>query len=124
MKGARLRAAPLVHPLAEACAERRVLPPNASCVEAAGSVAAGFGRPDCRIMGHMSADESLLRQLVDDYRAQCLWFLRADYYPVSASEREQVLRAIERYGDLSAFRRANEVRRWLSQRSSETTADC
>jgi len=72
----------------------------------------------------MSADESLLRQLVDDYRAQCLWFLRDDYYPVSASEREQVLRAIERYGDLTAFRRVNEVRRWLSQRSSETSADC
>ncbi len=63
-----------------------------------------------------------VHRLVDDYRAQCLWFLRDDYYPGNAAERERVLRLIELYGDLSAFRRVAEVRAWLSRRSSETSA--
>ena len=63
-----------------------------------------------------------LRRLVDDYRVQCLWFLREDYYPVGAAECERVLRLIERHGDMSALRRAAEVRTWLSRRCSGTSA--
>lgn len=63
-----------------------------------------------------------LRRLVDDYRVQCLWFLREDYYPVGAEECERVLRLIERHGDVSALRRAAEVRTWLSRRCSGTSA--
>jgi hypothetical protein len=62
------------------------------------------------------------RQLVDDYRAQCLWYLREDYYPETASARERVLAAIERHGDQQAFRRVAEVRTWLSRTSSATSA--
>jgi len=66
--------------------------------------------------------DAAFRRLVDDYRTRCLWFLREDYYPTSAAEREQVLRQVEQHGDLDAFRRVAELRTWLSQRSSETSA--
>jgi len=66
--------------------------------------------------------EAAFRQLVEEYRTRCLWFLREDYCPTSASERDDVLRAIERHGDLAAFRRVAELRAWLSQPSSETSA--
>lgn len=66
--------------------------------------------------------EAALRLLVDEYRARCLWFLRDDYYPRTASERERILTQIAERGDLQAFRRVAELRTWLSQRSSETSA--
>ena len=63
-----------------------------------------------------------VRELVDRYRAQCLWFLRADYYPQTPEEVERVCRLIERYGDLDALRRVAEVRPWLSLPSNATSA--
>ena len=63
-----------------------------------------------------------LRGLVDDYRGRCLWFLRPDYYPEGVREVLRVLDAIERHGDLTSFRRAAEVREWLSPTSSATSA--
>ena len=56
--------------------------------------------------------------LVDRYRTQCLWFLRADYYPRTDAERLRVLGYIERYGDREGWRAASELRRWLLQPSS------
>ena len=66
--------------------------------------------------------QDAIRDLIDDYRDRCLWFLRNDYYPVSPEEAEQVLRYIEQYGDLEAFQRAARIRPWLSPRSSATSA--
>ncbi|HEX9188393.1 MAG TPA: hypothetical protein VGB87_15045 [Vicinamibacteria bacterium] len=66
--------------------------------------------------------QEALRELVDEYRGRCLWFLRRDYYPETPEEAEQVLRYIERYGDLEAFRRAARIRPWLSPSSSDTSA--
>jgi hypothetical protein len=63
-----------------------------------------------------------IRVLVDEYRATCLWFLREDYYPTSASECEAVLRYIERYGDLRALGRVADIRQWLSRPSNATSA--
>lgn len=63
-----------------------------------------------------------LRILIDEYRAQCLWFLRQDYYPETAAERERVLELIARHGDQKALRRVAAVRIWLSRQSSETSA--
>jgi hypothetical protein len=60
--------------------------------------------------------------LVNEYRARCLWFLRPDYYPRSTEERLRVLGYIERYGDREAFRKAAEVRQWLSHPSSAESA--
>ena len=66
--------------------------------------------------------EQALRQLVDDYRVCCLWFLKPDYYPVTAPERERVLQAIEQHGDLDAFRRVTELRAWLLPPSNDASA--
>ncbi len=73
-------------------------------------------------MESSSRPEDPVRRLVDDYRAQCLWFFREDYYPATADERERVLRLIARHGDVAALRRVAEVRTWLSRRSSGTSA--
>jgi hypothetical protein len=63
-----------------------------------------------------------VNRLVDQYRARCLWFLRADYYPATLEERLQVLGHIERHGDREAFRRAATLRQWLSRNSSAPSA--
>ena len=61
-------------------------------------------------------------RLVEEYRATCLWFLREDYLPETLDEVPAVLGAIERNGDLTAYRRAGEIRRWLSPGSSARSA--
>ena len=66
--------------------------------------------------------EGEFRCLIYEYRSRCLWFLRRDYYPTTPSERERVLTLIAQHGDQQAFRRVAELRRWLSQHSSETSA--
>jgi hypothetical protein len=63
-----------------------------------------------------------IRHLVDRYRAQCLWFLRAEFYPQTPEEVERVLRLIEQHGDLDALRQVASVRQWLSPRSSVPSA--
>ena len=66
--------------------------------------------------------EGTLEALVDEYREQCLWFLRPDFYPETLDQKLRVLKYIQRYGDKSAYRKAAEARRWLLQSSSETSA--
>lgn len=66
--------------------------------------------------------QSAFEALYEDYRTRCLWFLRADYKPVTTEEKLRVLMYIERNGDLEAFRRAAPIRTWLSQNSNETFA--
>lgn len=63
-----------------------------------------------------------LREIVDEYRTRCLWFLRPDLYPETRDQALRMLGYIERYGDLEAFRRAGRIRLWLSQSSSERSA--
>lgn len=60
--------------------------------------------------------------LVDEYRTRCLWSWRSDYYPRGNDERLRVLEVIQRYGDLSAYRRASILRQWLSRISSVGSA--
>jgi len=62
-----------------------------------------------------------LRALVDEYRDRCLWYLRRDYYPETRDEGLRVLDAIARHGGVDAFRRAAEIRSWLSPPSSATS---
>jgi len=64
---------------------------------------------------------SAVDELVDEYRVRCLWSLRPDYYPHTLRERLHVLAMIQRYGDLSAYRRASTLREWLSRSSSEAS---
>lgn len=63
-----------------------------------------------------------VRSLVDDYRSRCLWFLKVGYYPSTPEEIRRVLGWIRQHGDVAAFRRAAEIDRWLSRRTSETSA--
>ena len=60
-------------------------------------------------------DEGLgqVRVLVEEYRAQCLWFLRPDYMPTTPEAILQTLEYIVRYGDRAAFERAEEIKEWL-----------
>ena len=60
-----------------------------------------------------------VRALVDEYRERCLWFVRADYYPETVGDAVRVLGAIERHGDLPAYKRAATLRQWLLQHSNE-----
>jgi hypothetical protein len=66
--------------------------------------------------------QTTVRDLIDEYRTRCLWFLRPDYYPESREEQLRVLASIERYGDARAFQRASKVREWLSPPSSAPSA--
>jgi len=66
--------------------------------------------------------DTVLRKLVDEYRQRCLWFLQTDYYPSTIAEAQRVLDAIQRHGDRDGFQRAAQVREWLSQASSATSA--
>jgi hypothetical protein len=66
--------------------------------------------------------ETVIRQLVDEYRVRCLWFLRPGYYPATDEERRRVLAYIERYGDREAFQKAAAVRQCLSAHSSARSA--
>ena len=76
-----------------------------------------------RVMQYQSTDAAgAVDRLVDEYRHRCLWFLREDYYPTTDDQRLRVLGCIERYGDLAGYRRAAEVRRWLSRISSAPSA--
>jgi hypothetical protein len=59
-----------------------------------------------------------LNELLDEYRDRCLWFLRRDYYPATIAEAQRVLEAIQRHGDRDGFRRAAQIRQWLSLPSS------
>ena len=59
-----------------------------------------------------------LRDLIDKHRRQCLWFLRTDYYPQTATEATRCLDQIQRHGNLDAFRRAGELKQWLLRNSS------
>ena len=72
--------------------------------------------------GQATTIAETVNRLVDEYRLQCLWFLRADYYPSSDEERRRVLDYIQRHGDRTAYQRAAEIRRWLSPSSSAASA--
>jgi hypothetical protein len=54
--------------------------------------------------------DAAIRTLVDENRTRCLWFLRLDGYPATLEERLRALDAVERHGDVDAFRRARDLR--------------
>jgi hypothetical protein len=68
---------------------------------------------------------SVLKEVValaDEYRLRCLGFLREDHYPSTPADALRLLDYIERYGDLTAFRKAAPLRQWLLQNSSGRSA--
>ena len=65
---------------------------------------------------------AVVNRLVDEYRGQCLWFLREDYYPTSLSQRLRALEYIKRHGDRAAYQKAAAVQQWLLRHSSAPSA--
>ena len=63
-----------------------------------------------------------LKGLVDEYRDQCLWFLRGDFYPETLEQGLRVLAYIQRYGDRAAYLKAAEARQWLLLKSNDASA--
>jgi hypothetical protein len=63
----------------------------------------------------MANVQQSVAELVEDYRAQCLWFLRPDYMPATREEILQTLALVERYGDRAAYQRAERIKSWLSR---------
>lgn len=62
--------------------------------------------------------------LVDECRAQALWFLRPDWHPRTDAERWRVLESIQAHADVEVFKRAARLKAWLSRHSSVTSAGC
>lgn len=60
--------------------------------------------------------------LMDEYRLKCLWYMRKDYYPETPIAAQRVLEAIERHGDMAAFKKAATIRQWLSRNSNVPSA--
>ena len=77
---------------------------------------------DRRMSGPDTSVMERIHALVDQYRTTCLWYLRVDYYPETADEAVRVLGAIARHGDAEAFRKASELRTWLSHPSNSPSA--
>jgi hypothetical protein len=73
-------------------------------------------------MSSQEFTEEGIDRLVDEYRDQCLWFLRGDFYPRTLEESLRVLGYIERYGDRAGYQKAAQARRWLLHRSRKAFA--
>jgi len=61
-------------------------------------------------------------QLVKECRAGHLWFRREDYFPRTDPERLAVLDDIQKRANLETFRRAGQLKSWLSRLSSSGSA--
>ena len=58
-------------------------------------------------------ESEAMQSLVDDYRTMCFWSMDEGFYPRTRQEIMIALDNLERYGDMSAYRRAGEIRQWL-----------
>jgi hypothetical protein len=64
-----------------------------------------------------------VRALVEEVRNSCLWFVDAAFSPATPDEAIRALRWIERHADRDTYVRARHLRAWLSQHSSEKSAN-
>lgn len=60
-----------------------------------------------------------VKSAVNDYRSMCFWSVAPDFFPVNLSQLQFVLDSLDRYGDLSAYRRSGRIREWLSHATSQ-----
>ena len=72
----------------------------------------------CVIMTGVMSDEQIinsneLRSVVEDYRSMCFWNFPEDFMPRNRRQALLALDNLERYGDMAAYRRAGEIRKWL-----------
>ena len=50
------------------------------------------------------------QSLISDYQSMCLWSMPDCSHPSSLTQLDYVLRSIENYGDLAAYKRAGRIR--------------
>ena len=71
----------------------------------------------CYNTGVMSDEQIInsneLRSVVEDYRSMCFWNFPEDFMPRNRRQALLALDNLERYGDMAAYRRAGEIRKWL-----------
>jgi hypothetical protein len=63
-----------------------------------------------------------IEALVEECRVECLWYLRPDFQPSTDVERDQILDAIQLHSSRDVFRRAGNLKAWLSRLSSAESA--
>ncbi|MCD4653741.1 hypothetical protein K8T06_07375 [bacterium] len=66
---------------------------------------------------------SEIRSLIDEQRDRCLWFLANDYYPKDSDSVIYILDTIRKHGNLDAFRKAEELKRWHLHLFSKKSVD-
>ena len=59
-----------------------------------------------------------VRDLIEEYRHRCLWFVNESFVPENAEQALQALDWIERYGDRSGFQKAQRLKKCLLQTTS------
>ena len=62
------------------------------------------------------------RQLIEEHRADCLWFLRDDFCPTDPADVARLLKKIEAHSDVATYLKARRLREWLSRNSSGASA--
>jgi hypothetical protein len=77
---------------------------------------------DARMPTDIASALDEVRALVDRYRVTCLWYLRDDWVPRTPAEAARALEAIQKHGDLEAFRTAGRLRDWFSRSTGESSA--
>ena len=55
------------------------------------------------------------RSIVDEYRPTCFWSFKKDFSPENPEQMLMAAEALECYGDMAAFRKAGEIREWVSR---------
>ena len=54
------------------------------------------------------------RSIIEDYRGMCFWSFGDVSHPRTEAQLEMIFNAIDSYGDLKAYKRVGELRKWLS----------
>jgi hypothetical protein len=72
----------------------------------------------------MTKEEALreARKLIEEHRADSLWFLRDDVCPTEPDALERLLKLIEAHSDVATFVQARRLREWFSRNSSGASA--
>jgi hypothetical protein len=52
---------------------------------------------------------SAVKDLVEQQRMRCLWYMPDKYYPTGIAETLSILKKIQRYGDLAAYKKAGKL---------------
>lgn len=63
-----------------------------------------------------------VRELAEDARATCLWFIDEHAQPATREDAMRFLRWIEQHADRATYVRARQLSEWLSRTTSASSA--